>query len=169
MMNVNKLIDEQAAERESRVAELERSLLERRRAEQARQRRLAFGLARLSPAASFTLAGAELAGTSLALEDELRAQLLRYQEALGRFQETKAGRRSSGGIRIKIQTRENGHGAEEDLPEPIVAAELPPFQWQPPPLRPALARAAGDLALLALFPLLLYTAAFLTFQRYDLR
>ena len=169
MMNVNKLIDEQAAERERRLAELERSLLERRRADQARQRRLAFGLARLSPAASFTLASAELAGTSLVLEDELRGQLARYQEAFGRFQEAKAGRRSTGGIRIKIQTSD-GHGDDEDeLPKPIVAAEMPPFQWQPPPLRPALARAAGDLTLLALFPLVLYTAAFLTFQRYDLR
>jgi ABC-2 type transport system permease protein len=165
MQRVNELIDRQASERERRIAELERGLLERRAAEQSRQRRLAFGLARVSPAACFSLAAAELAGTSLALEDDLRAQLLRYQEQLGRFQEAKSGgRRSTGGVRIKISL---GHEPEE--PKPIDTAELPMFRWQPPPLRPALARAAGDLALLLAFPLAFYAAAFVKFQRYDLR
>lgn len=162
---VNQLVDQQAAERDRRIGELERGLLERRHAEQAGQRRLAFGLARVSPAACFTLASAELAGTSLTLEEELRAQLLRYQEAFGRFQAAKSGgRRSTGGVRIQIAINE-----EPKAPKPIDPAELPPFHWQPPPLGPSLAAAAGDLALLAALALLFYAAAFLTFQRYDLR
>ena len=166
--DINQILDAQAAERERRLGELERGLLERRRAEQARQRRLAFGLARISPAASFTLAAAELAGTSLALEDELRAQLLRYQEELGRFQLAKTGRRSASGVRIQIADGRGG-GTAAEPPQPIRPAELPAFTWRPPALRPAVARAAGDLALLAAFPLAFYAAAFFAFQRYDLR
>jgi ABC-type transport system involved in multi-copper enzyme maturation permease subunit len=164
---VNQIVEEQAAERERRTRELERSLLERRRAEQARQQRLALGLARVSPAASFTLAASELAGTSLALEDELHAQLARYQEEYGRFQAAKSGgRRASAGIRIRIATSE---GEEEETPAPIRPAELPAFAWRAPSLRPAVGRAAGDLALLIAFPLAFYAAAFVSFQRYDLR
>jgi hypothetical protein len=165
---VNQIVEEQASERDRRLRELERGLLERRQAEQARQRRLAFGLARLSPAASFTLAAAELAGTSLALEDELRAQLARYQEELGRFQLARTGRRSASGVRIQIAD-DRGGGSANAPPAPIRTAELPAFAWRPPALRPALARAAGDLALLAAFPLAFYAAAFVAFQRYDLR
>ena len=160
------MIDEQAAERERRLAELERSLLERRRADQARQRRLAFGLARLSPAASFTLASAELAGTSLVLEDELRGQLARYQEAFGRFQEAKAGRRSTGGIRIKIQTSD-GHGDdEEELPKPIVAARCRRSSGSRH--RSAALRAPRRPLAAGALPARPLHAAFLTFQRYDL-
>jgi len=166
MAEVNRFIEEQSSERERRLGELERSLLERREAQQKTQRRLAFGLARVSPAACFTLAAAELAGTSLALEDELRAQLARYQEELGRFQMAKSGgRRSGGGMRLRIAIDDG----EPEAPKPIDPAELPAFRWQSPNLLPALSRSAGDLALLLAFPLVFYAAAFVTFQRYDLR
>ena len=60
-------------------------------------------------------------------------------------------------------------GGGQEPPQPIRPAELPAFGWRPPALRPAVARAAGDLALLAAFPLVFYAAAFFAFQRYDLR
>jgi ABC-2 type transport system permease protein len=170
MTRINQLVEEQADGRERSIRELERGLLERRRAEQARQRRFAFGLARLSPAASFTLAAAELAGTSLALEDELHAQLARYQEELGRFVAARSGgRRSGGGVRIQIADSRDARDAAGEAPEAIRPAELPELAWRAPAPRPALGRAAGDLALLLAFPLAFYAAAFVTFQRYDLR
>lgn len=168
MAKVNELIETQASERDRRLQELERQLLERRQAEQGTQRRLAFGLARVSPAAAFTLASQELAGTSLALEPELRSQLLRYQEELGRFQAQKSGgQRSGGGIRIKLAVHDSND--EPEVPLPIDPTELPTFRWTPPPLAPALRQATLDLALLAVFTLIAYAGAFASFQRYDLR
>jgi hypothetical protein len=168
MARVNELFERQAAERDRRLQELDRQLLERRRAEQGVQRGRAFALARLSPAAAFTLSAQELAGTSLVLEDELRRQLVRYQEELGRFQAEKTGgRRSGGGFRIKLAIHDSNE--EPEIPQPIDPSELPRLVWQPLPLAPAVARAALDLGLLLVFTLGAYAAAFVGFQRYDLR
>lgn len=170
MATINKAIDEQAAAREAKLAALDRQLGEQRRAGQQTQQRLAFGLARISPAAAFTLASQELAGTSPAFEDELMAQLTRYQEELGRFQELKSGgRRAGGGIRIRLAVHDGDNPDDEEVPRPVDLSEMPRFQWQPPPLAPALSRAFVDLALLAGFALAFYAAAFVSFQRYDLR
>ncbi|MFN7941053.1 MAG: ABC transporter permease [Thermoanaerobaculia bacterium] len=171
MAKINQMMEKQASERDRRLRELDRGLAERRRAAQGGQRALAFGLARLSPAATFTLAAEELAGTSLALADDFAAQLARYQEELGRFQEAKTGGRGAGGgMRIKIKISEHGEGdADDGTPQPVDLAEMPVFVWQPPPLAPAIERALPDLALLAGFALLCFAGSFVSFQKYDLR
>ena len=158
-------VDDMATARDEKVKERERTLTEKRRSQQGTQQALAFGLARISPAAALNLATQNLAATSLNLESHFRSQLEQYQATYGRFQAEKSGgKRSGGGMRIQIQT-----GEEEIEPEPIDPLELPAFDYQPPSLASGLQSAIPDLALLVGFNLLFFTASFVSFLRYDPR
>jgi len=160
----NQKFDELGAERERKLAELDLRLSEERRNRQSAQERLAFGIARLSPASAFSLAAAELAGTSLDLQAQYLAQVSAYQERYAAFQQEKTGR-SSGGIRMVIKTSSE----EEDEPGPIDPAELPEFVWRPPTMGEVVQAGVFDLSVLALFNLVFFTGAFVAFLRYDVR
>ena len=127
------------------------------------QERLAFGVARLSPASAFSLAAAGLAGTSLDLQAHHMSQVAAYQERFATFQQEKTGR-SSGGIRMVVKTTD-----DEDETGPIDAAELPAFVWRPPTTGEVIQAGVFDLSVLALFNLLFFTGAFVAFLRYDVR
>jgi len=81
----NEKFDELAAERQRRLAELDARLGEERRNRQLAQQRLALGIARISPASAFSLASAELAGTSLDLPEHYRSEVGAYQERFSAF------------------------------------------------------------------------------------
>lgn len=159
-------VDELGAERERKLRDRERSLEEKRRAQQKKQQTLAFGLARISPAAALSLTSANIAGTSLELERHFRDELRSYQQALGRLQSEKSGgRRGGGGVQIRIQAAEE----DETQPVPIDPSELPTLAYEPPALARGLRSALPDLALLVGFNFFFFAASFASFLRYDLR
>ena len=160
----NKKFDELADERQRRIRSLDERLSEERRNRQRTQQALALGIARVSPAATFSLAASNLAGTSLALPEDYLDQVASYQERFAAFQHDKTGR-SSGGIRMVIKM------GDEDEPEPgaIDPSELPAFVWEPPGAAKVIRAGIFDLSLLALFNLLFFSGAFVAFLRYDVR
>ena len=68
-----------ADERDKKMQEFSGSLNEERGNRQRAQSRLALGLARISPSASFSLAVSALAGTSLSLERSYKEAATAYQ------------------------------------------------------------------------------------------
>ena len=158
-------IEDRSNARDQKLKDLERSLDEKRRSEQALQQAVAFGLARVSPAAALNLASQQIAGNSASLERHFRQELEDYQAQFGRFQEAKSGGRRSGGPRVRIQL---GEEAEVE-PEPIDVSELPEFSYRRPSLASGVQSALPGLALLAVMDILLFAAAFMSFLRYDPR
>lgn len=152
--------------RTRKLEELGARLSEERSNGQALQERLAFGLARVSPAAAFSIASFNLAGTALAMPRHFLDQVNAYQEVYERFQKEKTGASSAGGIVIKIKTSD---GPEEEEEVAIDPRELPGFEYRPPSLAEVVRGAALDLGLLAFFNLFFFTASFVAFLRYDVR
>ena len=101
-------------------------LEEQRNNEEAVQQRLAFGLARVSPASAFSLAATNLAGSSLALKNHYLEEARRYRDIYARFQQEK-----SGGQEGMIILRMPG----QPEPKPIDPGELPAFQYRQPSMR----------------------------------
>lgn len=162
---LNQMLEERSQQRQARLDELETRLAEERRNRQALQQRLGFSLARLSPAASFSLAATAIAGTDLSLPDRFMEQARAYQKSFEAFQRSKTGGRASGEVTIMLQAI----SSDGDGPQPIDPHELPPFVFQPPDLASAVATALPDLGVLALFNLLTFAGAFVAFMRYDVR
>ncbi len=161
----NGFFQELAEERNRRVEELDADLGEQRLNRQAIQERLAFGLARLSPAAAFSIAAVELAGTALDLPRRYLDQARAYQEIFERFQKEKSGGQSSGGVRMVVRFADSE--AEEEVA--IDPAELPAFAPEPRSTAEAIRGAVPDLGLLALFNALFFAGGFVAFLRYDVR
>ena len=160
----NQRFDDLAEERTRKIGVLDARLNEERANRQRWQQRLALGLSRISPASTFSLASAQLAGTSLNLPDDYHNAVRAYQEGFAAFQQAKTGR-SSGGIRMVVKMGNE----EEKEPSAIDLSELPAFRWQPPPLQEALRAGIFDLSLLAFFNLVFFAGAFVAFLRYDVR
>lgn len=157
-------MQEVADEREGKRQEFADRLDERRRNQQVVQQRLAFGLARVSPAAAFSLAATNLAGTSLELKDHYQAEAESYREAYARFIKDKTGS-VGGGMTLRIVTS----GDNQKDPEPIDPREIPPFVYRQPPISAVLRSAVLDLGILGLFNLIFFVGAFVAFLRYDVR
>lgn len=161
----NEFFSELNDQRAGKIESLGARLDEDRRNRQATQEALAFGLARLSPAAAFSLACLNLAGTALELPRHFLEQVNAYQEVFQRFQKEKAGVSSSGGIVIQVRSVDD----EEPEEKAIDPRELPAFQYRPPSTALLVQRAVFDLGLLALFNVLFFAGSFVAFMRYDVR
>lgn len=148
-------------EMQNRLAQKNQALADRlsedRRNQEARQQRVAFGLARMSPASAFSLAATNIAGTSLALKQRYQDEALRYRESYARFLRSKLGPRR---IRINEPAKK---------PKPINPHELPEFEFQQPPIKDVLRTALPDIGVLAFFNVFFFVAAFVAFLRYDVR
>jgi hypothetical protein len=131
---------------------------------QRAQERLAFGLARLSPAAAFSLAVTRLARTSLELKQRFHEAALAYKNTYGRFIFDKTGMNTGGHTMIFRQ-----RDGKEEEEKPIDATELPVFTFVPATLPELAEDAVVDMGLLALVNLLVVGGAFLAFTRYDVR
>ncbi len=150
-------------ERQRTLDDLAGRLEEERAAQQQARQRLALGLARLSPASSFTLATTSLAGTSLDLPRRFREQAVAYQAEYARFIFSKTGMNPGGTMMMR---RMSLGGA---APPAINPAELPAFHFRSPRLAELLPAALANLAVLALTAVLLAAGAGVAFARYDAR
>jgi ABC-type transport system involved in multi-copper enzyme maturation permease subunit len=156
-------MDSLSDDQQTKVQALTSRLEEERHNRQRQQQRLAFGLARISPAASLTLSLTSLASTSLSLQNQYLIDAREYQKSLAQFITAKTGRNMGGFVTIKIG------GPEEEEKKPLNPAELPVFNSRSESFGSCLTNALPDIGLLVLFNLVFFTGAFVAFQRYDLR
>lgn len=159
---------ELADERDQKMNEFSGKLNEDRRNRQVQQEGLAFNLARVSPASSFSLAAMNLAGTSLSLQERFLDAAKSYQQSFDTFIREKTGGESTGGGGFVIRMRTSSDEEEEE-PEPIDPNELPQFDFPTPPLQAYIGPAFVDLGILCFFNVLFFLGAFLGFLRYDVR
>ncbi len=149
-------------ERTQRMNAFAKQLNEERRNRKIEQERLALTLARFSPATCFSLATANLAGTSIDLKQHYLAEATGYQKTYADFMLEKTGMALDGRhMMFRMQ------GDEE--PEPINPDELPAFAYKPAPLAAGVNAALPDIGLLALFNLIFFAGAFIRFQSFDVR
>jgi hypothetical protein len=137
---------------------------EERRNRQDVQEAVAFGIARLSPAACFTLASTRLAGTSFEMKQHFLAATERYQKAFAEFMVGKTGM-NPGGRMIMMRVVVG----DEKKPAPINTAEIPAFTYAPMQLADVAGGTGMDILLLLALNLLCTAGAVAAFLRYDVR
>lgn len=164
MTAFNQFMDSATTRRDKKMDEFAERLNEQRFNAQQVQERLAFNIARVSPAASLTLATSSLAGTALGLKDRFHREATAYRHAYNAFMKEKTGM-NVGGRMIMWKVSDD----EEKPPEPIDPTELPGFQPNAVPLGDAVEASMVDIGLLGLFNIVFFAGAFLGFMRYDLR
>ncbi|HEY6192748.1 MAG TPA: ABC transporter permease subunit [Bacteroidota bacterium] len=164
MQRFNKFMQDIADERDKKMEEFNGRLNELRENCRRMQQRLALWIARLSPAATFSLAATSLAGTSLTLEHQYMDAATAYQKVLAQFMKNKTGMVAGGRMMIMRNAVEDGK-----KPEPINPNELPEFTYQPASLASVVGESLPDLALLCLFNILFFLGSYLGFMRYDVR
>ncbi len=164
MKEFQKFISGMNDEREKKESEFAERLNEERRNRQILQEKAAFGLARISPAATFSLASTAIAGTGIHLKDEYKRSAEEYQHAFAEFIKGKTGVTPSGGFIFRISV-----GGEEGKKVPINPMEIPKYEFQQQTLKEGLGVAAVDFGILALFDLVFFAGAFIAFSRYDVR
>jgi len=157
-----RFMEELSENRNKQMQELAGRLNEDRRNRQLEQERLAFGIAKISPAAAFSLAVTNLVGTSLKLKEHFIKEANGYQKTFGEFMKDKTGMNPGGGM-IFMHI---GNGEEE---KPIDPKELPPFEYSNPALGETVQAALFDLGLLGFFNLIFFAGAFVRFLKYDVR
>ena len=161
MTQFRRFMSELGDERAEKERVLFEQLNEDRRNREAVQQRLALNIARVSPAASFSLASADLAGTSLELKQRYQNSANAYQESYAKFISEKTGG-LSGGWWMR------GGGADEDA-DPIDPYELPVYDYDEPETSEMISGALPDLGVLVLFNLIFFAGAFVAFLKYDVR
>ena len=151
-------------ERDQKMREFAQELDQEKQNGERLQQRIAFALARISPAAVFGLAASQLANTAVALKSDFVASARDYQVAYAGFMKEKTGRAGGGGFRMLISD-----GDEEEEPERIDLTELPAFEYAPPALSDRLRPVIVNGGLLFLFNLVFFAVATVGFLRYDPR
>ncbi len=164
MTEFNQFMDQLANDRDAKMQELAARLNEDRQNKQNRQAQLGFTLARISPAASFTLGADALAGTDLGLKNHYRDQANLYQQNYAAFIKSKTGF-NPGGRMVMFRQLDD----KQEKPKPIDPNELPAFQYASIPFSEAIGEATPDLGLLLIYSLISFAGAFVAFNRYDLR
>ncbi len=165
MTAFNKFMQSLADEREKKFNELAARLNEDRQNRQAEQQQLALLFSAVSPSALFTLAASEITGTSLRLEQHYLSAAKNYQQEYAKFMKEKTGMNTGGFAMVfRMVTDDNA-----EKPKPINIGELPQFQFTPPPVESGIGAYAGSVGVLALFNLLFFAGAFVSFKKYDVR
>jgi ABC-type transport system involved in multi-copper enzyme maturation permease subunit len=152
-----------ADERQKKIDDFSARLNEERANRQEVQSAVALGIARVSPSASFSLAAATLAGTSVSMKDRYLTAARGYQQTFGKFILDKTGMNPGGGMVFRMRT------GDAEKPKPIDTHELPGFIYQPVMMADVLPPAMADLALLVLCSIVFFAVAHAAFRRYDLR
>lgn len=158
----NKFMDSLTTIRDEKMSGFRNRVNENRNNRSTYRDRVALGLARVSPSVALELATTELAGTSPELKHRYYEQAMAYQPVFSDFLYEKTGVKVGGRmIVLDVDDREE--------PEPIDPSELPIFEFQQPEAESVLASVLPDMGLLAIFNLVFFAGAMVTFNRYDAR
>ena len=160
MTQFRRFMTELASTREEEERTFAEKLNEDRRNKESRQQQVALSIARISPTSSFSLASADLAGTSLELKQ-------RFQETANAYQVT-----YSNFINEKTDGMGGGwwaRGGDDTQSDPIDPYELPAYNFEEPPASELVSGALPDMAILVFFNLIFFVGAFVAFLRYDVR
>jgi ABC-type transport system involved in multi-copper enzyme maturation permease subunit len=149
--------------RQKKMDELSSRLNEERTNRQIGRERFAFGLARISPSSTFSLAAMTLAGTGLNLKQHFRDAAQAYQTTFAKFITEKTGVNPGGGLVFRVVTSDN------EKPRAIDPKELPEFTYVPMTLAGVFPGTVLDFGLLAAFMVVFFAVAFVAFLHYDLR
>ncbi len=160
MLQFRRFMTELGNEREDAQRTFAEQLNEDRRNREAVQQKLALNIARISPAASFSLASADLAGTSLELKYRFLESANEYQVTYSDFINEKTDGMGGGWW---------ARGGTETQSDPIDPYELPAYNYKEPAPSALIAGALPDIAILALFNLVFFVGAFVAFLKYDVR
>jgi hypothetical protein len=166
LQTINEYFDSLSSLRWAKMDALSSRLEEKRHNSQRAQEKLAMGIARVSPATSFTLAIANLAGTSTELKNRFYDEAMRYQEQFRDFIKDKTGTTLGASLRISAKIDNDEKPAK---PEPIDAREMPAFSFNNRNRQESIEAAMVDMGLLALFNIIFFAGAFIAFLRYDVR
>jgi ABC-type transport system involved in multi-copper enzyme maturation permease subunit len=161
----NEFMQNLADERDTKIKELTKRLNEDRRNKQIQQQRLAFGFARVSPSALFSLAATNLVGNSLNLKQHFIDEATGYQTTYAQFMKEKTGMNLGGNVIMFKMKR----GGEEEDEKTIDPKEMPEFFYNAEPVTQVLEKAFLDMGLLVLYNLIFFVGAFVGFIRYDVR
>jgi len=164
MEKFQKFMSDLGQERADKMEAFSRRLNEQRSNAQAVQERLAFGLARISPSAVFSLLSTSISSTGVHLKDEYKRQAEQYQNQYAEFMREKTGRNPTGGFIFRMTT-----DGDDEEKKKINTAELPVFSYQQPPVGSSAAPIVMDFGILALFNIVFFAGAFAAFLRFDPR
>ncbi|MEM8485852.1 MAG: ABC transporter permease subunit [Bacteroidota bacterium] len=160
MMQFRTFMTELADARDEEERKFAEQLNEDRRNRENVQQRVALNIARISPAASFSLASADLAGTSLELKRRFQETADDYQVNYAEFINEKTGGLGGGWW---------SRGGGETQSEAIDPYELPAYTFEEPPASELVSGALPDIGILVMFNLLFFVGAFVAFLKYDVR
>ncbi len=165
MNEFNKFMQNLADEREKKYNEFAARLNEDHHNRQVEQQQLALYFSGISPAALFSLAASDAAGTSLKLEQEYLVQSKEYQKEYAKFMKEKTGMNMGGFAMVfRMVTDDNA-----EKPNPININEIPQFMFKPIEAAAGIGPYAGYSGVLAAFNLLFFAGAFAAFKKYDVR
>lgn len=162
--------DEARKKMEQEISEFNRRLNENLRNQRGGQERLAFLLSRLSPASAYQLAAISVTGSGISLKNKYEDALEEYRTTLLDFTGKKAEEEGkSGGISINISSESGFNFTSNDGIESLDLSEIPVFNEPQSPLAGRINQATIDIGILALSLLLVFTAGFWRFLKYDVR
>ena len=164
--SINEYIDSLSEIRQSKMDELSLRLAEQRHNAQRTQENLSMNISRVSPVTSFSLAAANLAGTSTKLKNQFYDEAKNYQRQFGSFLKEKTGVNPASAIRISVKTDAD---TEPEKPEPIDTGELPAFAFRDNSTGESVKAAVVDMGILSMFNIIFFAGAFIAFVRYDVR
>lgn len=157
-------MEELSEERDNKIMELTNRLNENRQNRQKVQEKLALTIAKISPAAAFSLAVTTLAGTSLDIKNHFISKARGYQTTYGEFMKGKTGQNPGSGFRM-VMVKAGGSDKDEE----IDPNEIPLFDYKPPELKDSVNAAMFDMGLLAFLNLAFFAWAFVRFLKFDVR
>jgi len=164
MNALNKFMKEKSEARENKLQQLANRLNEERGNKEIQLERLAFGFARLSPIAVFSLAAQEAVGTSLKLQEDLRKSALEYRSLYNRFMNEKTGGKANDAIRM--YTSRPGDG---EAPKKINTREIPEYVFKPSSAIENFAGVVPEIGILVLFNIIFFAVTVYKFKKYDVR
>lgn len=164
MTEFQKFMSTIGTERDKKMTDFADRLNEDRLNKQRVQERLAFGLAMISPSATFSLAAMTIGGTGIHLQEVYKRSAEQYQNSFAEFMKEKTGTTPGGGMIFRISTDDN-----QPKKQPINPMELPDYQFHQEPVSASMGSLAVDLGVLVLFNLVFFAGAFISFLKYDVR
>jgi len=146
-----------------------RKLIEENLNKKRQQQKLAFSIARISPASSYLLAAMNLAGTDIEMKNRYQQSMRVYRDEFEAFVEKKqkeAGQQ--GGFRISITNDGVSIDTGRDDTN-IDASQLPEYQAPEITIAGAVGNSLMDFALITILTILTFGGTFVSFTRYDMR